>query len=48
MSDILAQIRHVLDAEPRYSIEVADRQPFRLDSDRRRHLDSLREAGLPE
>jgi hypothetical protein len=39
----------VVEAEPRYSIEVVDRvNPFRQDADRRRILDSLREAGLPE
>jgi adenylate cyclase len=49
LDEAKAQIRHVVEAEPRYSIEVVDRvNPFRQDADRRRILDSLRKAGLPE
>jgi len=49
LAEAKEQIRHVIESQPRYSIEVADRvYPFRLDADRRRFLDSLRQAGLPE
>ncbi|MGW8206531.1 MAG: adenylate/guanylate cyclase domain-containing protein [Hyphomicrobiaceae bacterium] len=47
--DAADQIRQVIANEPRYTVRLADQlYPIRLDDDRKRFLDCLRTAGLPE